>query len=250
MWRSASRKPSAWFSIAKRSSSTSCAIDGSSRMEFDHCFICVPPGAREAELLMEFGLREGTANRHSGQGTANRRFFFNNAYLELLYEVDASELQDSLTAPTRLSERLAADSDRISPFGFGFRPAGDETGHAPFPSWTYRSHYLPAQQRIDVGTAPVAEPMWFFLSFGIRPDQSPAGAQQPLQHPCGFQEISTVTVTVAHSQTWSRPAQCVGSTAGIELVAGSRPLLQIGFDRQRAGRCHDFRPALPLVFRW
>ena len=44
-------------------------------MEFDHLFICVDSPAKEADALIEFGLTEGSANVHPGQGTANRRFF-------------------------------------------------------------------------------------------------------------------------------------------------------------------------------
>lgn len=52
-----------------------------STMVLDHIFICVQPGASEAEALIDFGLTEGSPNRHQGQGTANRRFFFRNAFL-------------------------------------------------------------------------------------------------------------------------------------------------------------------------
>lgn len=75
-------------------------------MEVDHVFICVEHGAHEAEVLKRFGLTEGSANRHPGQGTANRRFFFRNAFIELLYLQDFAEVQNELTKPTRLYERL------------------------------------------------------------------------------------------------------------------------------------------------
>ena len=50
--------------------------------ELDHVLICLSQGAPEAKYLTRFGLIEGTANVHPGQGTANRRFFFKNAMLE------------------------------------------------------------------------------------------------------------------------------------------------------------------------
>jgi len=40
------------------------------------------------------GLTEGTRNDHPGQGTANRRFFFSNTALELLYVSDANEAEE------------------------------------------------------------------------------------------------------------------------------------------------------------
>jgi hypothetical protein len=51
-------------------------------VELDHLFVCTAAGAPETEQLLQFELREGPANRHSGQGTACRRFAFKNAMLE------------------------------------------------------------------------------------------------------------------------------------------------------------------------
>jgi hypothetical protein len=54
-------------------------------VELDHIFICTEVGVPEADQLVTFGLTEGSSNLHLGQGTANRRFFFYNAMLELLW---------------------------------------------------------------------------------------------------------------------------------------------------------------------
>jgi Glyoxalase-like domain len=53
-------------------------------LEVDHVFICCSSGAPAAEALVRLGLREGSPNTHPGQGTANRRFFFGNAFLDKL----------------------------------------------------------------------------------------------------------------------------------------------------------------------
>ena len=71
-------------------------------VELDHVFVCVAPDAPEADLLVAFGLLEGTPNTHPGQGTANRRFYFRNAMLELVWVRDEDEAQSPLIAPTRL----------------------------------------------------------------------------------------------------------------------------------------------------
>jgi len=73
--------------------------------ELDHVFICVSEGAPESDLLVEFGLSEGARNVHPGQGTSNRRFFFHNAMLELLWVANPDEARSGLTRPTRLWER-------------------------------------------------------------------------------------------------------------------------------------------------
>jgi hypothetical protein len=70
------------------------------RFELDHLFVCTAPGGPEAEKLVEFGLHEGPPNRHLGQGTANRRFAFVNAMIELFWVNDASEAQSQSTRRT------------------------------------------------------------------------------------------------------------------------------------------------------
>lgn len=85
--------------------------------ELDHIFICASPGAPEAEQLVELGLQEGTPNRHPGQGTANRRFVFHKAMLELLWVYDDAEAQGKRTRPTRLWERWSGRYTGACPFG-------------------------------------------------------------------------------------------------------------------------------------
>ena len=96
--------------------------------ELDHVFICASIGAPEADRLVEFGLTEGTRNAHPGQGTANRRFFFHNAMLELLWVHDAAEAQSELVRPTRLWERWAGRSGGACPLALCFRPRAHQAG--------------------------------------------------------------------------------------------------------------------------
>jgi len=219
-------------------------------VEIDHIFICVDPGAREAEALKEFGLIEGAANQHPGQGTANRRFFFRNAFIELLYLHDPAETQSELTKPTKLYERLTSKGDKASPFGICFRPATDAEKQLPFPSWGYQPIYLPANLKIDIGNAPLNEPMWFFLSFASRPDKASGERRQPLEHPTGFSEITSVRVIIPNTENYSEPALCANNVKDVEIAEGDEHLVQVGFDNESNGKSHDFRPILPLVFRW
>lgn len=101
-------------------------------MEIDHIFIAVKPHAPEADVLRAFGLQEGTPNRHVGQGTANRRFFFHNLFVELLWLEDAAEAQSPVTLPTQLFARLQPIQPQVSPFGICLRPS---VGEAPTVQW-------------------------------------------------------------------------------------------------------------------
>lgn len=60
-------------------------------VELDHAFVTCAFGAPEANAMVKFGLLEGSSNAHPGQGTANRRFFFDNFMLELLWVTNPAE---------------------------------------------------------------------------------------------------------------------------------------------------------------
>lgn len=221
-------------------------------MELNHFFICVEKGAPEAEVLRQFGLAEGSVNRHPGQGTANRRFFFHNAYIELLWLENTSEARSPLTSPTMLYERLSREHKATSPFGVCFRPETFRQVRAPFASWSYRPHYLPAGLNIlDVGEGvPLSEPMWLFTPFGIRPDRIPKERRQPLMHRAGFLEITALRISSPKVESQSSVAECAVKFSKIELADSEDYLVEVGFDNEKQGRSYDFRPALPMIFSW
>jgi len=219
-------------------------------MEIDHVFICVPPEAPEADTLKAFGLTEGSPNRHPGQGTACRRFFFQNAYLELLYLESPAESQNERTRPTRLFDRMPHNAADASPFGIGFRPATNSEKKVPFPSWPYKPAYLPGSLIIDIGKSPIMEPMWLFLAFATRPDGAPAKKREAWNQPNGFREITSLRLAMPNMTDISEAANIVEKVGEIEFFEGDTPLLEVEFDTGSNARSQDFRPVLPLVFRW
>ena len=228
-------------------------------MELDHIFICTQKDAPEAELLKAFGLLEGSRNVHLGQGTANRRFFFHNTMLELLWLDNPKDAQSELTRPTGLFERCSLSDTSTSPFGFCFRPtnsgaknSSDAETKATFPAWDYRPSFFPKSLAAEVGLAPLTEPMWFFLSFASRPSNRKdiKDSKEPLNHEIGFKELTAVVIQGMHSEELSLPAECVNSVDGFAIKQGDTHLIELEFDGGGARKSHDFRPALPLVLRW
>lgn len=63
-------------------------------MLIDHVFIFVH-SKQDADELVNFGLTEGSGNIHQGAGTANRRFFFENFYLEIIWVENKSEAKNN-----------------------------------------------------------------------------------------------------------------------------------------------------------
>jgi len=88
-------------------------------MKVDHIFIFSEHKGGEAEALLQLGMIEGSSRRHPGQGTVNRKFYFNNFFLELLWVVDEQEIRQSPTKETQLWERSTFRSNHMSRFGLG-----------------------------------------------------------------------------------------------------------------------------------
>lgn len=222
-------------------------------MELDHIYICTITLAPEGDSLLRFGLREGSSNTHPGQGTANRRFFFHNFMLELLWAADETELASAGTAPIRLKERFDALKEGGSPFGLVFRPeAAMQEAHEKenLPEHTlYHPQYLPAPLCMQVATDNgVAEPNYVYLDFITRRDNTATG--EPLDHPCGLKRVTRVRLTTTTSAPLSATAGQVCETGRLEIVTGASHLLELFFDDASHGMTHDFRPQLPLVFHW
>jgi len=219
-------------------------------LAIDHVFVCTAVGAPEAERLAAAGFAEGAPNVHPGQGTACRRFFFGNAYLELLWVDDARAARDARTAATRLWDRWSGRSDgRTCPFGVAVRLPADAP--LPFPAWPYRPRYLPPGVAIPVATNADAlhEPMLFALPFGRRPDAVPAAERQPLVHAGGVGALTRVAI---HGPAAAPSAALAALVAAgvVDHHPAARPALVLGFDGETAGRALDLGPALPLVLRW
>jgi hypothetical protein len=214
------------------------------RIELDHVFLCTAPGAPEAERLVQFGLQEGPPNQHVGQGTANRRFSFFNAKIELLWVSDAQLAQSARTRPTFLSERWSGRNHGASPFGICVRPFDSEDLRLPFRGWEYRPEYLPNPLFMHIGDAGTEEPMWVYLNFLRR-----AQRQRHFRgHPAGVREITGLTLTTP-AQLLSEAAQRVIESGILATRIGERHLLEIEFDCNSQHKHEDFRPELPLIFR-
>ncbi|MEX0676911.1 MAG: VOC family protein [Pirellulales bacterium] len=222
--------------------------------ELDHFFICTSRGAPEVEQLARFGLAEGAPNRHPGQGTANRRFFFENAFLELLWVEDPTETQSALVRRTGLWERWSNRCDGASPFGVCLRSAGTEPSGAPFATWEYRPPYLPAPLVIHMSASSQISqsPLLFYIAFGRRPDADDPSRRQPLKHPAGLRAITRLEIAVPMGSQSHPPEQeaLEQQCSDVRVVGGSGHLVEVSFDGRKLGQTADFRPALPLVFHW
>jgi Glyoxalase-like domain len=221
-------------------------------IEFDHLFICTDIGAPEADRLIEFGLVEGSSNTHPGQGTANRRFFFHNAMLELLWVHDPQEAQSESIRQTRLCDRWENRQTTACPFGIILRSTSPSSDAVAFSSWSYHPPYLPETLCFAVGTNSdvLTEPLLFQISFGKRPDQVPLEKAQPLTHPAGLREITRVEIVSPATIRPSPELQALLDAQLVRLRSGTEYCVELGFDGELQNQQVDFRPGLPLMMSW
>jgi len=210
--------------------------------ELDHFFILTEPGAPQADLLKTAGLEEGEPNRHQGQGTANRRFFFANAMLELLYVRDEEEAARGPGQHLRIPER-AANGD-ASPFGLVFRESAD-SGNPIFRGWKYYPEYLPDQNFLRIGRN---SELWTEpLCIGLPPYFPKVLGKAPQRRMPSRVTGLCINVPV------TRPSETLESVAGIQplsLRLGQPHRMELTCDHGASGRATDFSPYLPLLIRW
>jgi hypothetical protein len=220
--------------------------------ELDHFFIWTSVGAPEADCLVKFGLNEGTPNTHPGQGTSCRRFFFRNAYLELLWIHDSAEAQADAVRPLHFWERWSGRANGACPFGFIFRPATQPNGALAFATWEYRPPYLPAPLSFQVATNAnvLTEPMLFLLPPAQRPDNSPARQRPAPEHAVGVSEVSRIEMIAPCLNNFSPEFKVAKETGLLRVREGAEYLVEVEFDGGRQGKTFAFQPLIPLVFRW
>jgi hypothetical protein len=220
-------------------------------MEIDHIYICTKDKAPAGDLLVDFGLVEGSSNTHPGQGTANRRFYFHNLMLELLWVEDLEEVQSELTKPMRLFERCLSTTDRISPFGIGLRPTIEKDITSPLPSWDYHPVYLPDFLKIQVADhTPLSEPMYFYLFFATRQDTVPADKREPLDHKVPLKEVTSVKIHVNQDDSLSDSACILNQLHNLSIEKDTEHFIELEFDNGTLDQSKDFRPELPLLIKW
>lgn len=212
-----------------------------STLELDHFFILTERPADQAETLSDIGLVEGTPNDHPGQGTSNRRFFFHNSALELLYVRDANEADAGPGRRLRLTDRVI--DPRSSPFGLITRDNSSQAD--PFEGWLYQPDYFQRGCGFLVGenSDQLGEPLCIHMPFNLpRPEVQPESSEP-------FALVTELRIHVPVS-TPSATLKRISEVKQISLVTNAPHLLEVVFNDESEGQLRDLRPDLPLLIRW
>lgn len=188
-------------------------------------------GAPEAKGLLDAGLIEGSLNTHPGQGSANRRFFFESGFLELLWVHDEREAQSALAAPTKLWDRWTERGRSANPFGLCFSSAEGANSVLPFPSWAYRPDYLPGERCIlFADNLPLSEPEVFVLSW---PQAQSSPETEPTRHPLGLCEMRSVSVGLPDPGSISSCLRAIRDAGLVQVHYSAAPELVVEFTSQK-----------------
>ena len=211
-------------------------------IELDHFFILTEPGALQAELLSEIGLTEGTASNHLGQGTANRRFFFEDTMLELLYVCDAQEAMNGPGSQLRLVDRAAGGI--ASPFGIIVRTASGLI-NPPFSGWDYHPDYFEADKyfRIGENSGLLEEPLCTYAAFELPVLSGQSTSTSP------FDCVTELRISIPVGQP-SSVLEAVAQCEQISFHLGEPHLMEVVFNDAAESGVIDLRPELPLIINW
>ena len=119
--------------------------------KINHIFIFCDNHDEVAQEFIDFGFVEGSSRVHENQGTRNRKFYFDNFFLEIIWVHDVDEVTNDITSLTKLYERSKYSENGYSPFGLCLNYA--EEDNALFTNFLeYLPTYLPQDMLIEVLT--------------------------------------------------------------------------------------------------
>jgi Glyoxalase-like domain len=225
-------------------------------VELDHIFVFTQAEAPEAIHITNLGINQGTNNIHPGQGTACKRFFFNNAYLELLWVYDARDVQSDPIASSLLWQRANYKTTGFSPFGICLRenPNMKENGLFFSESFKFKPPYLPSGIHIDMFSSKEYpnEPILFKLPGSHMPKSNkPSKPVESLNHPLGIKEITGISLQIPEMDKFSQPFRYLSNKKWFNVSeGGDSHHVTIEFDHGGNGSRKELAPNLPITITW
>jgi Glyoxalase-like domain len=181
-------------------------------MELDHLFFFVDDPVREAARLAQLGWVETYRRQHSGQGTENVCYAFDNLFVELLWVNDVEAVRSEPIRRTRLFER--SQWQRLGTCCFGL---------AQLDCWHFAPPYLPAGLSLPVAVASddAHQPMLFGSPGTQGPSAWPEARRGTLQHSAGLGVVHRVTLEVPLAVKPSEALVKLAARLPLELAAST-----------------------------
>jgi len=208
-------------------------------MDVDHIFIFVN-SKEEAEALVDFGLSEGSGNVHKGIGTANRRFFFNNFYLEILWVENESEAKSA--EEIGIWERYKHKESGYSRFGVCFTNTKN-TDYIFEKAIVWKPMFLQNDEHVDILTSKNLP--WVFR---FPPNRQKNLKDEPRKHKAGLKQLNKVVMSI-DTIDFSDELNAIKSNTIVEFKKAERNALVLEFDNAKSGKIQTFEN-LDLVIRY
>ena len=205
-------------------------------MDADHIFIFTDDNGKVADQLVKFGLTEGSNRIHVGQGTVNRKFYFDNFFLEILWVHNENEIKSKTVKPTGLWQRADFKTNKISPFGLCIINT-NETDQLFGNAFKYQPDYFPQGQTIDIlkNENKPCLPWTFRLPFkGQKNNKS-----EPTEHKNKISSLSKTTFEHQESIETTFFNFFEGEQ-NIEFIKSNRTWLNLTFDNGKQGLTTEF----------
>jgi len=192
-------------------------------IKIDHIFIFVN-SKRDADILVDLGLNEGSGNIHKGIGTANRRFFLNRFYLEILWVDNKTETTN--IKDVELFKRYDFKNSGFSRFGICLENTKDSNKIFQN-SLKWEAPFLAKNSFIDILTN---EKMpWIFR---LPSNRSANTLEEPRKHKLGVFELTKV-IFYQKELSFQDKLQFLQNNSMIEFCKASKNTLVLEFDNYK-----------------
>lgn len=201
-------------------------------MDIDHIFIFTDDQGAEADKLVEFGFVEGSHRVHVGQGTTNRKFYFENFFLEILWVHNEHEINSDLVKPTGLWQRADYKRNQFSPYGLCL-VNHDDTNELFQKAFTYQPDYFPNGTTIEIwkNEDQPQLPWTFRLPFkGQKKNET-----EPKDHTNGITRLTKANFHYRNSGT-SQFVDYFQNEPTIDFTASDHYGLTLTFDHHKQGK--------------
>lgn len=199
-------------------------------MLIDHIFIFCD-SSQEADALVNFGLTEGSGRIHEGIGTANRRFFFENFYLEILWVEKESEAKS--VPEISIWERANHKNTGYSRYGLCLQNTADTKGIFEN-AIKWQPKFLAEGQSVDIITD---EKMPWIFRFPLNRQKNTS--DEPRVHPCGIQSLSKAVFYLPQKH-FKETLNSIYEHAIVEFKTAATASLTLEFDNISQGKTKVF----------
>lgn len=214
-------------------------------MKIDHIFIFSCDNGKEVDALIDFGFSEGSSRVHPGQGTVNRKIYFENFFLEIVWVHNEAEIKSDNVQKTKLWERSNFLTNGYSRFGLGFTNTPD-TDKLFANSIKYQPDYFPKGAYFEI----IANDQNFCLPWTFRlPVLPPKKSDEPIDHNNGIRKLTKVSFDLSSKESENEFVREIESNSDIRFITGSENILTLEFDNVSKGVVKKF-DSLDLVIKY